>query len=425
MKLFLLLAVVASAAFGQSENSYDDLFEDASLRIDYAHAGDARSEAFYLEALKREPYWGGSKKRLVEPFDYGKQRVELRLAETDSLLFAKNYSTLFSEWRTTAEAKQIPESYPEAVTTPFPKVPVRVVFYSRDTTRQFQERLSFFLEPDHMFISDEMNVVAPSFEAHKSGDPAVKADIVIVPEGYAADEMETFKADAIKFAGVLFRCSPFKERRDDFNVWGVLAPSEESGVDNPGKGEWRNTLMNASYHTFGMERYLMTRDYQAVRDVAANAPYDFIYILANSKKYGGGSIYGFYSMCVRENVAEEYIFVHEFGHGFAFLADEYYDSHTTYEDFYPPGREPLEPNITTLVDFDSKWASMVSEGTPIPTPPTEEWIDSVGAFEGGGYVARGVFRPTYDCTMKSTTFDNFCPVCRRAIETMIDYYAEE
>jgi hypothetical protein len=167
----------------------------------------------------------------------------------------------------------------------------------------------------------------------------------------------------------------------------------------------------------------MTTDYKSVRDLAANAPYDQIYLLVNSTKYGGGSIYNFYSICVNNNRAEEYIFTHEFGHGFASLADEYYESTTAYEDFYAKDVEPADPNITTLVDFDKKWKDLVDKDTPIPTPADDKYKNKVGAFEGGGYVDKGIYRPRFDCTMKSISVNNFCPVCKRAIEKMIQYYA--
>jgi hypothetical protein len=106
------------------------------------------------------------------------------------------------------------------------------------------------------------------------------------------------------------------------------------------------------------------------------------------------------------------------------LADEYYTSDVAYQDFYSLDVEPLDPNLTTLVDFDSKWKDMVENGTPIPTANTEKYEDVLGAFEGGGYVEKGIYRPKQDCTMKSIVVDNFCPVCKRAIVQMIDFYTE-
>jgi hypothetical protein len=236
--------------------------------------------------------------------------------------------------------------------------------------------------------------------------------------------MELFKKDCEKFAGYLFNASPYKENKDKFNIWGIAAPSKESGTDIPAENIWKNTLLNSTFYTFDLERYLMTPDNKSLRDVASNAPYDQIYILVNSDKYGGGSIYNLYSVCINKNKYEEYVFVHEFGHGFSFLADEYYTSDVAYNDYYLLDVEPLEANLTTLVDFDSKWKKFVSDETPIPTPDSEEYSNVVGAFEGGGYVAKGVYRPRLDCSMKSASVNNFCPVCKDAIQQMINFYSE-
>jgi hypothetical protein len=257
-----------------------------------------------------------------------------------------------------------------------------------------------------------------------SGDPSVKVDIVIIPEGYTEDEMDLFKEDCDKFTEYLFNSSPFKENKDKFNIWGVEAPSLESGTDIPKEDVWKKTLVNSTFYTFDLERYLMTYDNKTLRNVASNAPYDQIYVLVNSDKYGGGSIYNHYSMSISNNQNSEFIITHEFGHGFVSLADEYYTSDVAYQDFYPLDVEPTDPNLTTLVDFDSKWKDLVEEGTPIPTPETDEFKDKVGAFEGGGYMEKGIYRPCEDCTMKSVTIDNFCPVCKNAIQQMIDFYSE-
>ena len=267
---------------------------------------------------------------------------------------------------------------------------------------------------------DEYN----NFEVVNSGDPSVNVDIVIIPEGYTEDEMESFNKDCEHFADYLFNASPFRENREKFNIWGIEAPSLESGTDIPKEDIWKKTLVNSSFYTFDLERYVMTYDNKTLRNVASNAPYDQIYVLVNSDKYGGGSIYNHYSMSVTGNKYFEFIVTHEFGHGFASLADEYYTSDVAYQDFYPLDVEPTDPNLTTLVDFEIKWKDMVADGTPIPTPDTDEYKNKVGAFEGGGYREKGIYRPAHDCTMKSLKVDNFCPVCKLTIQQIIDFYSE-
>jgi hypothetical protein len=263
----------------------------------------------------------------------------------------------------------------------------------------------------------------PSFDALKNGDPSEKVDIVVLPEGYAQEEMGQFISDCNRFAEDFFTFAPYSENKDKFNIYGVLAPSKESGTDRPNKDIWKQTLLNSSFYTFSSERYLMTYDNKSVRDLAANAPYDQIYILVNTDKYGGGAIYNYYNVSVIRNGQSAKIVTHEFGHGFVGLADEYYDSSTGYNEFYNLSIEPWEANITTLVNFESKWADMVDEKTPVPTPDKKKFRDRVGVFEGGGYVAEGVYRPVYDCLMKSFDGETYCPVCSQAIQQMIDFYS--
>ena len=104
------------------------------------------------------------------------------------------------------------------------------------------------------------------------------------------------------------------------------------------------------------------------------------------------------------------------------LADEYSGSGSASEDFYETDKEPWEPNITTLVSFDKKWKDMLLPGTPVPTPDTDEWKGKVGVFEGAGYMENGVYRPYIDCSMNVVRFNNFCPVCKRSISRMIEFY---
>jgi hypothetical protein len=419
ISLFLLLNIQIF-----SQINFDEYFLDKTLRIDYYHSGDSEKEFYSIDELIEEPFWGGSKKNLIDKFNLGNFIVQVLDSSSGKMIYSTTYSTLFNEWLTTEEAKQTTKSFSETVVIPFPKNKVRVDFFSRDKKNNPVKMFEYFVDPENYFIRKERNHEYEVFDILISGDPSIKADIIIIPEGYTKEELEKFKKDAEKFAGYLFNSSPFKENKNKFNIRAVMAPSEESGTDVPGKNIWKKTLLNSNFYTFDLDRYLMTHDNKTVRDVAANAPYDNIYIIVNTSMYGGGAIYNHYAVCVSDSKYEEYVFVHEFGHNFASLADEYYDSETTYIDFYPLDVEPLDPNLTTLVDFDSKWKNMVDESTPIPTPDEEEYRGKVGVFEGGGYVNKGVYRPQYDCTMKSLSVDNFCKVCEKAIIEMIDFYAE-
>jgi len=422
MKIVLFFLFITLSVYPQFK--FEHYFLDKTLRLDYFHSGDSENDFYSFDELLEEPFWGGSKNNLIDDFDYGNYKFTVRDIKSNLVIYSRTYSTLFKEWQTTEEAKNTSRTFSETVVFPFPQQPVRVEFFGRDENNKFDKKFSYVVDPGDYFIKKERAYEFDSFDVLINGKPSEEVDIVIIPDGYTVEEMKLFKKDCEKFAGYLFNSSPFKENKDKFNIRGVFAPSKESGTDLPGENIWKNTIMNSRFYTFDLERYLMTSDNKTLRHIASNAPYDQIYILVNHDKYGGGSIYNHYSVCVNNNQYEEFTFVHEFGHGFASLADEYYTSDVAYQDFYSLDIEPVDPNLTTLKDFESKWKDLVDDETPIPTPATEEYKNVVGAFEGGGYVQAGVYRPMQDCTMKSIIVDKFCPVCKRALQEMIDFYSE-
>lgn len=403
---------------------FDKFFHDKTLRMDYYHSGNNNTESYYFDELIEEPYWGGSKVNLIDTFEYGNYYVKVFNNSNDSLLYSRGYSSLFGEWQTTNEATTTQRAFSEAVVFPYPKQSVDVVLYSRNHNELFEEKFKYTVDPENYFIKKDRRLIYPSFAVHVSGDPAKNIDIVILPDGYSNEEMGLFIDDCRVFADGLFGYAPYNDNMGKFNIVGVLAPSDDSGNDIPADNVWKKTLLNTGFYTFDSERYCMTMDNKSVRDLAANAPYDQIYILVNNKKYGGGAIYNYYNVSVNSNEKASQIFIHELGHGFAGLGDEYYNSSTSYNDFYNLSAEPWEPNITTLVDFEHKWKDLVKKRTPIPTPDNKKYVNKVGVFEGGGYVAKGVYRPMHDCLMKSFNGNTFCPVCSKAIQNMIDFYSK-
>lgn len=422
MKPFIFFLLLQFSMYSQSD--YEKFFFDKTLRIDYFHTGNNDSDFYSIDELKEEPFWGGSKKNLVDSNNLGSYKFVMYDLESGVLIFSHTYSTLFDEWQTTDEADSIVKTFSETVTVPYPKNKVKTEFYSRNRKNDLVKKFEYIIDPEDYFISSERRKEFANFLVMNSGKTSEKIDIVILPDGYTPGEMDKFKEDCIRFTGYLFDVSPFKENKDKFNIRGVEAPSENSGADIPAGDVWKKTILNTSFYTFNSDRYLMTYDNKSVRDIAANAPYDQIYILVNTELYGGGSIYNHYSACASSNSYSEFIFVHEFGHGFASLADEYYTSDVAYQDFYPLDVEPLDPNLTTLINFESKWKDLVPDSIPIPTPDDPKYKNIVGAFEGGGYMAEGIYRPMMDCTMKSISIDNFCPVCKNAIRKMINFYSE-
>ncbi len=257
-----------------------------------------------------------------------------------------------------------------------------------------------------------------------NGNPEKKVDIVILAEGYTDLEKQKFYDDSKRVSGYLFDEEPFKSEKDKFNITAVFTPSQESGTDVPGEKIYRNTHFNSSFYTFDLPRYLTITDMKDIYDAAAVVPYDQIYVLVNSERYGGGGFYNLITVCTSDNKLSKEVFVHEFGHGFAGLGDEYYTSTVAYEDFYNLDIEPWEPNLTTLKNFDLKWKNMVPDSIPIPTPRIAKYNKTVGVFEGGGYMTKGIYSPYMDCRMKSNEAKDFCPVCKESIEKIIQYYTE-
>ncbi len=403
---------------------YDSLFSAGTLRMDYYHAGDAQNEYFFFKEFIHEPFWGGSHTQLIDAFEYGNHRVEMTDLATGNLLYSRGYSSLFAEWQTTAESKILQRSFEESVVMPFPKNPVKVRLLSRNRQGEFVLFLEVVARPDDYFIRPAAQLPYEVHQIHGNSDPAHAVDIVVVPDGFTRDEMGFFIEKAADFANHLFRYEPYRSHSDLFNIRVVAAPSAESGVSVPAKGIWPQTAVSSSFYTFDSERYCMTNAHHRLRDLAGLAPYDQIYVLTNTTKYGGGGIFNFYCLSSALNQSSPQIIVHEFGHGFAGLADEYYDSSTSYDSFYNLNIEPWEPNITTLVGFGDKWQSLLDPDTPVPTPDTPDWEGIIGVYEGGGYSAKGIYRPSRDCLMHTFKGEVFCKACQQAIVRMIHIYTD-
>ena len=421
-KSFLFfLAFLPCMAFAQ----FGEWFTEASLRVDYTLTGNDKTTSFALKELIREPYWSGSTTNLVDNLEFGNYIVKVFEPGTDHLLFSKGYQNLYGEWQTTDEAAKVTKSFEESVIVPFPKKTVEVVLYHKDWDGNLIEGMRLTVNPEDYFIRTANNLHLPVYDAWIGNKDITHAvDIVILPEGYTQEEMGKFVKDCNFFVESLFGYAPYDRYKNSFNVRGVMVPSEESGCTEPGDHIYRNTAMRFSYWTFDSERYCMSTDNRDIRDLAGQVPYDQIYVLVNSKKYGGGGIYNFYCSSAAGNSYSGDIIIHEFGHGFAGLADEYYQDETGYGDFYNNDIEPWEPNITTLVNFDIKWKDMLDKKTPVPTPREKKYEHIIGVFEGGGYESEGIYSPHMDCLMKTFKGHVFCPVCQRAIERMILYYTE-
>jgi hypothetical protein len=459
-----LLAAASLLAAGLAQAA-----QPATIRVDYTHSGNALSDAYALEQVLVEPLpWPGDIKRSMDDTNRGQNRVEVADAKTGDLLYARDFSTIFGEWRTTEEANKISRSFHESVRFPKPDRPVRVRILKRDERNAFSVAWSVEIDTDAPdVVKKQPPAPAAPIPVKVSGPSPQKVDLLILGDGYTAADMKKFEADARRLSQHLFTVSPFKERANDFNVWALAVPTSESGVSRPSTGVHHASKLGTRYDIFGSERYVLTLDNRALREIAQYAPYEFIEILVNNETYGGGGIFGQFSTAAASNEWADYLFVHEFGHHFAGLADEYYTSPVAYA-ASGTRMEPWEPNATALRDPSKlKWAKHVKAGTPLPTPwPKAEYEEAsrayqkrraalraanrpesemnalfredlaatralfarqphrhtIGAFEGANYEAKGYYRPAMQCIMFDRS-EAFCPVCQDGITDIIDLYA--
>lgn len=426
MKSKILFAVLflLSCFGGIAQQSFENFFDNKSLRIDFSLSGNYDKQAAAIQQLREEPVWGGPKSNLIDKFNYGGYYINVYNKADNRLIYSRGFNTLFEEWRSTEQAKHETQSWTNSISVPYPKETVIIEITARDKAdMKFHTLLKQELDPKSIFIDRGALKNNKIYSIQKKGNSSDKVDLVFIAEGYTANEQEKFVADAKRFTEALFSTPPFDAHRDEFNVWAVELISEESGTDISGKGIFKNTALNSGYYTFGVDRYLTTPDMKSIKDAVWNVPCDAIFLLINAETYGGGGMYNFYACGTADNPRTPVVFTHEFGHSFAGLADEYFSSEVAYQDFYNLKYEPWEPNITTLVDFGTKWKDLLPANTPIPTPLTEKHKDKCGVFEGGGYLSKGIYRPVDHCMMRD--YAPFCPACSRSIVRMINFLSDK
>lgn len=418
LALALLLTCISANVFAVD---FDTYFHDRTLRIDYLRKGNAKGNTVEVSNfVAKSGTWAGSRVHLIDPFNYGAYRIVVKDAATGTDIYTRTYSSLFQEYEATPAGRDSVATFQETVLVPFPKAKVKLCFQQRDKKQQFVTQKEELFDPATTNVA-----ITPTAPVAKkllySGDSHKKLDVVIVADGYTKKDAKKMEQDFQTFAEALVKMKPYKDHKNDFNIWGVPAISKESGITNPVKGEKRNTAIGSSYNIMGIARYLMTYEVHQLHDLIDNAPYEQIIIMSNSEVYGGGAIYNFYANVVASS-ASATVLPHEFGHTFAGLADEYIDEDISYEELHSTKTEPLQPNITSLVAFDKKWKDLVEEGLPIPTPVSAANLNKIGAYEGGGYRKQGIYRPAVRCMMG--TGGGFCAVCKRAINAMFKIYTE-
>lgn len=423
--IVLVVAIVAtSMAFAQD---FDAKFEDATLRLDYTFMGNATEQHIAIAELSSSPNWYGRRINLDNVPLMGNGDLTLYDSATNEVIYKTSFSSLFQEWITTPEALTVTKSFEFTLLVPMPKAATTAQLVLRDNTGK-ESVHTFSINPGDVLIRDNSKIEPLPYKyVHKGGDSKECIDVVILAEGYTSKEMKLFMKDAEITAKEILSYEPFKSHSDKFNFIAVMSPSADSNVSVPQEEAWRTTAVGSNFMTFYMARYLTSSNVYAMYDLATNIPCEHFVILANTDTYGGGGIYNSYTLTTAHHKDFRPVVVHEFGHSFAGLGDEYfYDNADDNDNMHSLKHEPWEPNITTMVDFDSKWADMIEEGIEIPTAVTPERTANyvVGAYEGGGYLSKGIFRPTDVCRMRNNTAERFCPVCERAIERVILHQAE-
>lgn len=470
----------------QAVVDFDAYFIDKTMRIDYFHMGDAKSEWVSIDQVYQQGTWAGSTTNLIDSFNNGRYYIKVYDLSTNHMIFSKGFDSYFGEYKTTDMAlKGIKRTYHESALIPYPKNKIQFTLEVRDRENILHQFFSAIIDPDDVsIIREPLQEGVEVFTFVKNGNPHWMVDIAFIAEGYSAQEKQKFQSDIEKLVEVFFKQEPYKGRKDKFNIYGVFKPSDQSGCDEPTHGIFKNTALNASFNSLGSPRYLLTEDNKSLRDIAAHIPYDALLIAVNHKRYGGGGIYNLFCVFTTDNQWLDYLFLHEFGHSFTGLADEYYTSAVAYNEFYPRGVEPVEPNITALLEPENlKWKNHCTPGIEIPTPWEKEAFDKmdneyqkirqkinkkiakmkregapeeevkkveeesellsrqqaqkvdnylknskfagkVGVFEGAGYSAQGLYRPMLDCIMFTKGAKPFCTVCEQAIIRVIEHYAK-
>lgn len=424
MKKTILLFMAILCSMLLQAQRFEDFFEDKTLRIDYNFAGNAHQQEIAVDQLNVSPHWYGKRQRLAELPLEGNGQITVRSHKTGQVIYRHSFSTLFQEWLSYPEAQSVRKSFENVFLVPMPKDTIDVTLDLRNNRREVMASLTHQVVPTDILIRriGEKDVT-PYETIQEAKDSQHCIHVAYLAEGYQQDEMSTFIDDVHVAMEALFEHEPFKSLRDRFHIVAVKAPSQESGTSEPGRGIWKNTALHSHFDTFYSDRYLTTLHLKDMHDWLAGIPYEHIIVLVNSGRYGGGGIFNSYNLTTTHHAKYRPVVVHEFGHSFCGLGDEYaYDIEEV--PMYPKDIEPWEPNLTTLVDFPSKWQDLVDKKTPVPTPLTMQYKDKVGVYQGAGYNVKDVYRPCQDCRMRTNEHPVFCPVCQRALTRLIDFYTK-
>lgn len=425
--LLTMVAILVSSSLFAFNRGFNDLFKDGTLRIDYTFMGNASQQYVALRDMSYTDNWYGRRINLNNVPLKGNGDLTLTDSVTGEVIYMTSFSSLFQEWITTPEALEIDKSFEFTILVPMPLNKCVATLVLRDNKGK-ESIHKFTIDPNDTLIRNRTNQEPLPYKyIHKGDDSKHAIDVVILAEGYTADQMEMFLEDALTAKREILSYQPFSSHTEKFNFIAVMSPSVDGCVSVPQAFDWRDTAVSSNFMTFYMPRYLTTGNVYDIYDLVTNIPCEHLIILANTSTYGGGGIYNSYTLTTAHHEDFRPVVVHEFGHSFAGLGDEYfYDNADDNDNMHSLEHEPWEPNITTLVDFDSKWADMMPATVEIPTVVTPERTANytVGLYEGGGYLSKGIYRPADVCRMRNNTAERFCPVCERAIERVILHQAK-
>ena len=425
MKRRNLLLAFLLACTGVSAQNFDEYFTDKTLRVDYLFTGNTSHQAICVDELSALPRWAGRRHHLAELPLEGNGQITMRDAASDSVIYRTSFSSLFLEWLETDEARTVDRGFENTFLLPYPRRKAVVEITLLDPHHQVRTRLTHPVNPEDILIHEKGHThITPHRYLLQSGPADRCIDVAILAEGYTDEEMDTFYQDAKVACESLFGHEPFRSMKQRFNIVAVASPSEDSGVSIPRLDQWKNTAFHSHFSTFYSDRYLTTSRLKALHDALAGIDYEHIIVLANTDEYGGGGIYNSYTLTTAHHESFRPVVVHEFGHSFGGLADEYFYEEDIMSDTYPTDVEPWEPNVTTRVNFASKWADLIPEGTPMPTPAEDFNTYQVGLYEGAAYSFKGLYRGSYNCRMRTNDYPAFCPVCQRALRRLIEFYTE-
>lgn len=422
-----ILLLLGSMFLGSSVFAldFDQYFTQKTCRVDFHFVGDHQNTWMALSQIQQEPFWGGRTSRMNVEAGLGDFRYRVLDSVSNTLIYTDGFSALFHEWQSTPEAKTALKSFEQTIIFPFPHKTVKVFVDKRTNFDSWENIGELLVNPKDKLIRINKAERVPVQPWITQADVSKAIDIAILAEGYSAKEKAKFYKDAERLKKQLLSHEPFKKYASRLNFYAVAAVSEESGISKPHEDSWKKTAMASHYHTFYAPRYLTTMSVFKTRDFAGQVPYDAIYILANSQTYGGGGIYNHYALTSSDGRNSTYVTVHEFGHSFAGLADEYFrEGADVLDGMYTLEKEPWEPNITTMVNFDAKWKKSLPANFTHPTPVADSTAVEVGLYEGGGYLTKGIFRPSYNCRMRTNIADKFCPVCDKSVEKRILFLTE-